>query len=97
MSETLTTLREHFDYIVIDTPPVLPVTDAVLLATMSDGVVLVVRGQETPVDVAQKSRDRLAYARAKILGVILNDVDVTSGDYSGYHRYYYSYHSDTRA
>jgi capsular exopolysaccharide synthesis family protein len=95
MRETLKTLREHFDYIVIDTPPVLPVTDAVLLATMSDGVVLVVRGQDTPTDVAVKSRDRLEYVRAKILGVVLNDVDVTSGDYHHYHRYYYSYYADT--
>lgn len=94
MRETLGTMRADFDYVVIDTPPVLPVTDAVLLATMSDGVVLVVRGQKTPFDVAQKSHERLAYARVKILGVVLNDVDVTSGDYDQYHRYYYAYHAD---
>ena len=93
MRETLDALRGQYDYIVIDTPPVLPVTDAVLLSTMSDGVVLVVRGQETPVEVAAKSRDRLNYARAKLLGVVLNDVDVTSGDYYQYHRYYYSYYA----
>lgn len=94
MRETLETLRGLYDYVVIDTPPVLPVTDAILLAALSDGVILVVRGQETPIDVAVKSRDRLIYARAKILGVVLNDVDVTSGDYYQYQRYYYSYYAD---
>lgn len=94
MRETLETLRGDYDYVVIDTPPVLPVTDTILLAALSDGVILVVRGQETPIDVAVKSRDRLTYARAKILGVVLNDVDVTSGDYYQYQRYYYSYYAD---
>jgi capsular exopolysaccharide synthesis family protein len=97
MRETLERFRQDYDYIVIDTPPVLPVSDAVLLATMCDGVVLVVRGQETPIDVAVKSRDRLEHVRAKILGVVLNDVDVTNGDYTYYHRYYYSYYADTES
>jgi capsular exopolysaccharide synthesis family protein len=97
MRETIETLRKHFDYIVIDTPPVLPVTDAVLVAGMSDGVVLVVRGQETPIDLVAKSRDRLASARTKILGILLNDVDITTGDYYHYHRYYYSYYAEEHA
>lgn len=97
MRETLEVLRGRYDYILIDSPPVLPVTDAVLLATMSDGVVLVVRGQQTPAEVAVKSRDRLAYGRAKILGVVLNDVDVTRGDYGHYLRYYYSYYAEAGA
>ncbi|HUI26156.1 MAG TPA: polysaccharide biosynthesis tyrosine autokinase [Candidatus Kryptonia bacterium] len=91
MRETLALLREGFDYVLIDSPPVLPVTDGVLLATMVDGVVLVVKGQQTPKDVVRKARERLDYARAKVLGVVLNDVDVNSGDY--YHnRYTYSYY-----
>ncbi|HVN87118.1 MAG TPA: polysaccharide biosynthesis tyrosine autokinase [Candidatus Binatia bacterium] len=91
MRETLALLREGFDYVLIDSPPVLPVTDGVLLATMVDGVVLVVKGQHTPKDVVRRARERLEYARAKVLGVVLNDVNVNSGDY--YHsRYTYSYY-----
>jgi succinoglycan biosynthesis transport protein ExoP len=91
MRETLALLRDGFDYVLIDSPPVLPVTDGVLLATMVDGVVLVVRGQQTPKEIVRKARERLDYARAKILGVVLNDVNVSSGDYY-YHRYEHSYY-----
>jgi polysaccharide biosynthesis transport protein len=92
MRETLELLREGFDYVLIDSPPVLPVTDGVLLATMVDGVVLVVKGQHTPKDIVRKARERLDYARAKILGVVLNDVNVNSGDYHYHNRYTYSYY-----
>jgi capsular exopolysaccharide synthesis family protein len=94
MRETLARLRERFDFVVLDSPPVLPVTDAVLLSTLADGVVLVVRAQDTPTDVARKSCERLRYARAKILGVVLNDVDLTGGDYGGYYERYYSYYGE---
>lgn len=94
MRETLDALRAQYDYILIDTPPVLPVTDAVLMSTMSDGVVLIVRAQDTPIDVTRRSRDRLTRARAKILGVVLNDVDVTSAEYGRYYRYQYSYYAE---
>ena len=96
MRNMLQLLRQEFDYILIDTPPVLPVSDAVPLAVMSDGVVLVIRGQHTPVAVSRKSLDRLLKVRAKVLGVVLNGVDVTSGDYSDY-GHYYAYYSDRSA
>jgi exopolysaccharide transport family protein len=92
MRETLALLREGFDYVLIDSPPVLPVSDGVLLSTMVDGVVLVTRGQHTPKDVVQRARDRLQYARAKILGVVLNNVNVNSGDYYYQSRDTYSYY-----
>ncbi len=92
MRETLDLLREGFDYVLIDSPPVLPVTDGVLLATMVEGVVLVARGQQTPKDVVRKARERLDYARANILGVVLNNVNVNSGDYHYHNRYTYSYY-----
>ncbi|MBI4515433.1 MAG: polysaccharide biosynthesis tyrosine autokinase [Deltaproteobacteria bacterium] len=92
MRELLAQLREKFDYVLIDSPPVLPVTDAVLLSTMADGVVLVTRGQHTPKEVVRQARDRLDYARARILGVVLNNVNVNSGDYYYHNRYTYSYY-----
>jgi polysaccharide biosynthesis transport protein len=86
MQETIASLREGYDYILIDSPPVMQVSDAVLLSTMVEGVVLVVSSQQTPKDVAKEACARLNYARAKILGVVLNRVDLRSRDYA----YYYS-------
>jgi Mrp family chromosome partitioning ATPase len=86
MHEILTRLREQFDYIFIDSPPLVPFSDAVRLSTMVDGVVLVVRGQETTRDVLREACSRLQYAQAKVLGVVLNRVDMNNGDYAYYHQ-----------
>jgi Mrp family chromosome partitioning ATPase len=66
------------------------VSDAVLLSTVVDGVVLVVNSQQTPKDVAREACARLTYARAKILGVVLNRVDLRSGNYAYYYGSYAS-------
>jgi polysaccharide biosynthesis transport protein len=66
MRETLASLREHYDYILIDSPPVMPVSDAVLLSTMVDGVVLVVDSRQPPKEVVRDACTRLNFARAKI-------------------------------
>jgi polysaccharide biosynthesis transport protein len=89
MHEVLTHLREQFDYIFIDSPPLIAVSDAVRLSTMVDGVVLVVKGQETTRDGLKETCSRLRYARAKILGVVLNRVDMKNGDYRYYKRDFY--------
>jgi capsular exopolysaccharide synthesis family protein len=86
MHEVITGLREQFDYIFIDSPPLIAVSDAVRLSTMVDGVVLVVKGEETPRDVLKDACARLQYAQAKVLGVVLNRVDMNNGDYHYYHR-----------
>jgi succinoglycan biosynthesis transport protein ExoP len=85
MREILVLLREHYEYILIDTPPVMSVSDAVLLSTMVDGVVLVVDSQQTPRQVVREARGRLSYARANILGAMLNRVDLRHGDYAYYY------------
>ncbi len=89
MSELLGVLRERFEFIIVDSPPVLPVTDAVRLAALSDGVVLVVRADETPAGAAVRSFDRLDRAQAKILGLVLNDGSLDRGH--PYYSYSYSY------
>ncbi|MFQ5902133.1 MAG: polysaccharide biosynthesis tyrosine autokinase, partial [Candidatus Binatia bacterium] len=89
MHETLTSLQEHYDYILIDSPPVMPVSDAVLLSTMVDGMVLVVNGQVTPKHVVKVALSHLASGQGKILGVLLNRVDMRSEDYTDY---FYSYY-----
>lgn len=81
MHEILTSLREDYDYIFIDSPPIMAVTDTVLLSTMVDGVVLVVNSHGTPKQVVKEACARLSYARAKILGVALNRANMRNGDH----------------
>jgi succinoglycan biosynthesis transport protein ExoP len=88
MRETLASLREHYEYILIDSSPVIPVSDAVLLSTMVDGVVLVVDSRQPPKQVVRDARTRLSFAQAKILGTVLNRVDFRNGDYAYAYRPY---------
>jgi capsular exopolysaccharide synthesis family protein len=82
-------LRGEFEYVILDSPPLLSVADARTLSTLSDAVVLVVRAYETPYDAVRRARSLLYDAGARILGVALNDVDVRKSGY-GY-GYYYRY------
>ena len=82
-------LRTQYDFVIVDTPPVLAVTDAVLLAHEADGVILVVKSDRTPRTLVRAARDRLALARARFLGVVVNDVNGRWSDayyYDGYER-----------
>jgi capsular exopolysaccharide synthesis family protein len=65
MYETLQALQADYDCIFIDSPPVMPVSDALMLSTLVDGVVLVVDGQQTPRNIVRGAQSRLAQARAK--------------------------------
>jgi capsular exopolysaccharide synthesis family protein len=89
MKEGLALLAESFSYIVIDSPPVLAVTDARILGAIVDGVILVLKGGETPRQAARMTRRLLHEVHARIIGTLLNDVDIYSTDYSYYARYYY--------
>jgi polysaccharide biosynthesis transport protein len=92
MQEALALLRESFSYIVIDTPPVLSVTDARILGTMVDGVILVVRGGKTAREAVHHTKRLLQEVHARIIGALLNDVDIRSTDYSYYSKNaYYGY------
>lgn len=97
MAELIDKLSTTFDYVIVDSPPVLPVTDSVILSRYVDGVVLVVKGSSTPRRIVREASARLRRVGANILGAILNDVDVKSGEYYYYHRYYrsdYKYEPD---
>jgi capsular exopolysaccharide synthesis family protein len=91
MLEVVTALQQMYDYIVIDSPPVMPVSDAVLLSTIVDGVVLVTNASRTPKQQVKAARVRLEYARAKIFGTVLNRVKVHHSEYQYYyHQGYYT-------
>src|SRR6267378_6262444 len=91
MRDTLAQLTNEYDVVVIDSPPILPVTDAMLLSTMVDGVVLVVNSSKTSKQHVKAAYARLEFARAKVFGVLLNQVDVNSQHYQYYRRYYGGY------
>src|SRR5205807_10634671 len=91
MKKLLRTLSENFDYVIIDSPPLLKVTDPVILSTMVDGVILVVHGGKSTRDVVRRTRQELSLAGARIYGVVLNNVDL---DHGGYEDYYYESYSD---
>ena len=87
MRDVLAQLREQYDHIVIDTPPSLSVTDAVVLSPRADAVVLVIRAGQTTKQALRRSRDLLTQVNAKVVGVLLNAVDLSSPDYYYYYEY----------
>ena len=87
MDETLAALKDRYDFILIDSPPVMPVSDAVVLSTMVDGVVLVVRANETKRQIVKAAVAQLGNGQGKILGVVLNRVDVRNAEYKDYYKY----------
>ena len=81
-----------YDYVLIDTPPVMPVTDALIVSSVVDGMILVIASGEVKVEMAREVKGRLAGAGVNILGVVLNKV---RSEHHGYgYGYYYYYGSD---
>ncbi len=78
-------LRANYDFILIDTPPVLTVTDAAVLVSISDGVVLVLRYGQASRNVVARASEILLRSGAHLLGVVLNAVDLQSSDYAEYY------------
>jgi succinoglycan biosynthesis transport protein ExoP len=92
MSDAITELRKTYKFIVIDSPPIMAATDAVILSVQADGVLLVVRSGETPKEAFTRTRDLLTSVNSRLLGVVLNAVDASAPDYYYSYRYYpYSY------
>jgi Mrp family chromosome partitioning ATPase len=92
LTEAITELRGKYKFIVIDSPPIMAATDAVILSVQTDGVLLVVRSGETPKEAFTRTRDLLVSVKSHLLGVVLNAVDSSAPDYYYSYRYYpYSY------
>ena len=87
MKDILAELREQYDHIIVDTPPTLSVTDAVVMSTRADAVVLVIRSGQTTKQALRRAREILLQVNARVAGVLLNAVDLTSPDYYYYYEY----------
>ena len=101
MARLVEELKQRFEHIVLDSPPILLMTDATVLSILSDGVVLVVEGGVTPLGAVLRAHRIIENAGGKILGVVLNKVDVRRGtyygSYYGYGRGYYNYYYGARS
>ena len=82
MRRLIVALQSKYTHVVVDSPPITSFTDGVLIATLVDGVLLVVHGGKTSRHVVRRSRQLLHDVGAKIFGVVLNNVDARSQDYS---------------
>ncbi|SKA88644.1 capsular exopolysaccharide family [Caloramator quimbayensis] len=89
MQNFIESLKEQFDYIIIDTPPILMVTDAQILSKYADGTLLVVSSGEADKNAAVKAKELLLKVDANILGVVLNKLDTSRKGYYGYYYHYY--------
>ena len=97
MKEVLKALSEKYDHVLIDSPPLINVTDPVILSTMVDGVILVVQAGRSTRDIVRRARHELSSVGAKIFGVVLNNLDVKREGYGNYPTYtHYGYNSDNR-
>lgn len=88
--ETLEALRSKYDHIIIDSPPILSVTDGVLISVLVDSVLLVIRSRRTTKGALRRSLDVLHQANSRVMGIVLNAFNVNGEEYA-YYRYYYGY------
>lgn len=93
MRGLLRTLENNFTHVVVDSPPIASFTDGVLVATMVDGVLLVVHSGKSSRQIVKRARQLLTDVGAKIFGVVLNNVNVKSTE-NYYQNYYNSYYSN---
>lgn len=86
-SEVIEELQNQFQLVIIDSPPVVAVTDASILASKVDGVIMVMRAHITRIDMATEAKNLLDNANARIIGVVINGIPMNGDDY--YYYYYY--------
>jgi capsular exopolysaccharide synthesis family protein len=89
LHEVFEELKFYFDFIVVDAPPVIPVSDPLIIANDLDGVLMVVRAGSTPREVAKRAINLLQNSKIKVLGAVLNNIEEVLPYY--YSSKYYSY------
>src|SRR5207302_1872635 len=94
MAEFLAAVRDQYDIVLIDTPPVLPVTDSAIVAGQADGVILVYQAGKVGRLVLKRAKVHLESARARVWGVVLNDVQAEISGYANYQPYYTHYYGE---
>ncbi|HEV7919476.1 MAG TPA: polysaccharide biosynthesis tyrosine autokinase [Thermoanaerobaculia bacterium] len=94
MKHLIHEVRAKFAYVIFDSPPVMAVTDSIVLAASADGVVLCVHGGQTPRDLVQRAAERLRQSNIPILGAILNNLDLQQYGYTFKKSYYDYYDSE---
>jgi Mrp family chromosome partitioning ATPase len=92
MRNLIKLLTEHFDLVIIDSPPILSAADAVVLATEVDGTLMVIESGKTKRQMSLQGRETLENVNAKVIGTVLNNVNY-SKQYGSYYYYYYYYRS----
>ena len=88
--DVLKELNDKYDYVFIDSPPVTVVSDTLTIAAISDGVLLVARSNYTPKSLLKQSINNIKITKAKVIGVVVNAVDVKKRAYGAYKGKYYS-------
>ncbi len=97
MKTLLHELRSRFAFVIFDSPPVMAVTDSLVLGANADGVVLCVHGGQTPRELVQRAAERLRQSKIPVLGALLNNLDLQQYGYSFKKNYYDYYDSDQGA
>ena len=93
METLIKELKKQYDYVIIDTPPLLVVSDALAIATKVDGTVVVSRHQTSYLGDIAKTLEKLQFAKANVLGVVVNDHNIEAKSYYSHSYYYYNYYS----
>ena len=91
MESLLTQVREQYDYVLIDTPPLASMSDAMIVAKWCDGSMIVIEAERVSYRIAQKVKQNLVSTGCRVLGVVLNKVDTSSHRYYGYYGKYGKY------
>jgi tyrosine-protein kinase Etk/Wzc len=92
MAKLIVKLKEKFEVILFDSPPVIAVTDAAILSTLVDGVILVIKAHQTHREAIKRAKNLLDNAEAKIFGSLLNGVNIKKTYGTNYYYYYYHYY-----
>jgi succinoglycan biosynthesis transport protein ExoP len=93
MKHLIHEIRTKFAFVIFDSPPVMAVTDSIVLAANADGVVLCVHGGQTPRDIVQRAAERLRQSNIPVLGALLNNLDLQQYGYS-FKKSYYDYYDE---
>jgi Mrp family chromosome partitioning ATPase len=84
-------MSSRYDRVILDSPPVNVVTDATILSQITDGTILVIKASKTTKDAARRAARQLLDINANLLGVVLNDLDLSDEGYYRQQKYYYYY------